>query len=224
MIPVGKARFEVQPKWYFFRGQPHYHFHVRGWSLESWDMIYKVRDHYHAIADTAHLQSLMAYRDVHEGPYRVHDRYFFLPDRQAVRSMRYQDGDTLDTTMQVPQPTYDLVTAIYHARGLDFSSAQPGDKFPMVVYLENEAFSLGVTYQGQDTIETDLGVFRCLVIRPELVAGRVFKGQEDMTVYVTDDRNKIPVLIETAIFIGRIRAEVSGWEGLKYPLDARLSP
>ena len=222
MVSVGKARFEVKPDWYRYQGVPYYHFYVHGRSLSGWDMFYKVRDHYHSISDTGPILPLLAFRDVKEGPYEVRDRYFFLHNRQKVRSMRFEGGDTTDTMMTVPAPTFDIVSAIYHARGLDFSQARPGDKYPMTVFLENETFSLGVTFVGRDTLETEQGTFRCLVIRPELVKGRVFKGQDDMTVYVTDDRNKIPVLIESKIFIGRIRAALESWEGLRFPLDAKV--
>jgi hypothetical protein len=237
-IPVGKALFEVKPEWHRHQGEPHYHLHAMGRSLSGWDMFFKVRDYYHSVVDTQTLQPLMAYRDVREGSYQAEERYFFMRDaphtrgrpenpaprqsRDWVRSFHIEESDTTDTSMWVPQRTFDIVSAIYFARGLDFSQAEPGDSFPLVVYLENEAFELGMKFLGREVLELNGHRYRCLVIKPELVAGRVFPGQDDMTVWVSDDRSKLPLRIKSKIFIGYIRADIREREGLKYPLESQL--
>ena len=47
-----------------------------------------------------------------------------------------------------------------------------------------------------------------------LQEGRVFKDQEDMTVWISDDKNRIPVRVQTDILIGSIKMDLVGFENL----------
>jgi hypothetical protein len=44
--------------------------------------------------------------------------------------------------------------------------------------------------------------------------GRIFKSEEDLTVWITDDGNKIPILVKANILVGSIKMEMTEWEGL----------
>jgi len=56
-----------------------------------------------------------------------------------------------------------------------------------------------------------------------LVDGTIFKGGEGMTVWVTDDKNKIPVMVEAQILVGSVKAILTNATGLRYPLTAKIS-
>ena len=47
-----------------------------------------------------------------------------------------------------------------------------------------------------------------------LVEGTIFKGGEDMTIWVTDDGNRVPIMVEAKILIGSVKAIITGAEGL----------
>lgn len=64
-----------------------------------------------------------------------------------------------------------------------------------------------------------LGKVRCIKFRPKLVEGTIFKGGEDMTVWVTDDDNKIPVYVETPIIVGTVKVKLFSYSNLKYKLN-----
>ena len=81
-------------------------------------------------------------------------------------------------------------------------------------------FPLGVTYIGKKTIETSVGRVRCLVFQPKLIEGRVFVNQSDMKIYVSEDKNQIPVRIESAVYMGTVKADLSSFENLKFPFSA----
>ncbi len=49
-----------------------------------------------------------------------------------------------------------------------------------------------------------------------LVDGTIFDGGEDMTVWVSDDENKIPLKVEAKIKVGWIKAYLVDTKGLKY--------
>ena len=68
-------------------------------------------------------------------------------------------------------------------------------------------------------IKTKFGKVKCLVLRPVLQKGRVFKDEESMTIYVTDDANKIPILIQSELLVGSIKIELADYEGLRNPVS-----
>ena len=53
-----------------------------------------------------------------------------------------------------------------------------------------------------------------------MVQGTIFKGDEDVVVWVTDDGNKIPVYIEAKIIVGTIKAYLKDTKGLRHPMTS----
>ena len=43
-----------------------------------------------------------------------------------------------------------------------------------------------------------------------------------MTVWITDDENKVPVLIEAKILVGSIKAIINEMEGIRHESDAEI--
>jgi hypothetical protein len=54
-----------------------------------------------------------------------------------------------------------------------------------------------------------------------LLEGRVFKEEEGMTVWVTDDKNRIVVRAEAEILVGSIKMDLKGYSGLANPLSSK---
>ena len=63
-----------------------------------------------------------------------------------------------------------------------------------------------------------MGKFRCIVFKPYLSSGRVFKEKEGMTVWITDDKNRIPVRAQADILIGSIKMDLKSYKGLANPV------
>jgi hypothetical protein len=55
-----------------------------------------------------------------------------------------------------------------------------------------------------------------------MVQGTIFRGDEDVLVWVTDDENKIPVYIEAKILVGTVKAYLKEAKGLNNPMSALL--
>ena len=78
-----------------------------------------------------------------------------------------------------------------------------------------------IRYLGKEVIKTKYGKFNAIKFKPLLLKGTIFEGGEHMTVWVTDDDKKIPVLVESPILIGFIRAELHKYEGLRNPMTSK---
>ncbi len=214
LVNAGKATFHVRDTLVSIGGKPHFSIKVFGRSKSTWDWFYKVRDHYYTYMDTNTYLPSIAYRNVREGSYKTKERLVF----------KREDGVLLRNgeKRNIPEGIHDILSAIYYARCINFSKAQTGAHLPIKTFFSDSLFPVGVTYKGKSTVKTNFGKFKCRIFEPELVKGRIFKGQDDMTVYVSDDRNQVPLRIESKIFVGKIQADLKSFENLKYPLKARI--
>lgn len=71
-----------------------------------------------------------------------------------------------------------------------------------------------MVYEGKEIVEIKLGKFRCLRFKPGMATGEVFSNKYPVTLWVTDDKNHVPVLVNAAIIVGSIKAELKEYEGL----------
>ena len=198
-----------------------YHFLGQGSTYSKYDFLYKVRDKYESYADTATLKPLRFIREANEGGSYTFDDYVFNASRNKVytHSKRNKKPGKFDS-IAVTTCTNDVLTAIYYTRCLDFTKYKANDTIPIQFVLDGEVFPSYVRYLGKEIIKSDLlGNVRCIKFRPKLIEGTLFKGGEEMVVWVTDDDNKMPVYVETPILVGTIKVSLLKYTGLRNKLD-----
>lgn len=117
----------------------------------------------------------------------------------------------------------DIVSNMYYMRNLDTDHMRKGEQIGINMFFDKEAYPLNVIYGGTENKEIkDLGEFDAIKLIPELVEGKVFKKGDHMTMWVSNDRNKIPLLIESPVSVGSIKAVLKSYSGLKYKLDSKI--
>jgi hypothetical protein len=67
-------------------------------------------------------------------------------------------------------------------------------------------------------LATDKGKIRCLKFKPYVMEGRVFKEQESMTIWISDDKNRVPVRAEANLMVGSIKMDLLQYTGVAHPL------
>lgn len=195
-----------------FNGKPVYHIVGKGHSNFRYDWIFKVRDQYESYIDTATMQPLKFCRDVHEGNFTKKEIIVFNHSNNTAK--------TNEGVFKIPDCIQDVLSEIYSARNIDFNQLEQGDKIPFQLFLENAVNNLSIRYFGREEIKTKYGMFKAIKFKTLLIPGTVFKENEEMTVWVTDDRNHIPVRIESEILIGSIKIDLTGYKNLRYPLSS----
>lgn len=217
---VGEATFTVKQDEKF--GQDALHLHTYGMSYPFYDVFFKVRDIYESWVDPNSLQPIYFNRDINEGGYTKENEYVFDWENGLVNArIRRRGGENRFYEVPVNPCTYDVVTAIYVARNLDFSNLSPNQSFPVDVMLDREVYNVSYTYMTRELKKIkNIGTFSTLKFRVELVAGDVFKKGQYLYVWVTDDDNRIPVFIESPIRVGSVKARLATYSGLKHELGA----
>lgn len=182
----------------------------KGWTTGATDWFFKVNDHYETYMDKEQMNSLRFIRRVNEGGYIINQDYYFDTDSNKVRT---QDNKNFD----VPIGVQDMLSSFYYARTIDYSKAKINDIFIVPTFVDNKVEYIRIMYKGKETIKTKSGKYKCLKFNPLVLEGRVFKDDEDLTVWISDDANKIPILIQSKIVVGSIKAELIEYKGLANP-------
>jgi hypothetical protein len=114
----------------------------------------------------------------------------------------------------------DVISAVYYARNIDFSKYKQNDRIPFTMFLDNEVYNMYIRYLGREDVKTKYGTFKAIKFKPLLVKGEVFKGGENMTVWVSDDPNRILLRAESPILVGSVKVDMMGYKNLRYKLSS----
>jgi len=187
--------------------KPVYHFVGNGKTYPSYDWFFKVRDVYESFVDTATMLPYKFIRNISEGKNKMY--------HQAIFNQTNNTAISTQKLIKTPASVQDVLSSIYYARNIDFANAKINDKIYFNMYLDDVVYPIYLTYLGKEKVKTKFGTYNTLKFRPKLIEGTIFKGGEKMTVYVTDDENKIPVYIETPIIVGTIKVYLYAAKGLR---------
>lgn len=212
-VHAGNVNFTVKQTSY--RNNPVYHVVGTGSTLESYDWIYRVRDRYETYLDTGTLLPYRFIRNVDEGGYKKFEDITF--DHKAGTAAG------ADGVFKVPPCVQDVLSEVYMARNLDFDKYKKNDLIPFKLFLDNQVYDMYIRYLGKETIKTRYGRFRCIKFKPLLLKGSIFEGGEKMTVWVSDDANRLPVRIESPITVGSVKVDMMMYRNLRHPLTSRIS-
>jgi len=206
-LNAGVAVLEVKPDLLDVNGRKVYHIVCSGYTRGSADWFFKVRDRYETYMDKDALLPWMFVRSVNEGGYKFNQNYAF---NHYTKKVDVGDGEKFD----IPLGVQDMVSAFYSARNLDLSNAKEGDLFSLNCFLDKEIWPLKIKFIGKETIETDIGKYRCLKFRPIVQKGRVFKKEEDLNVWITDDKNHTIMRAQANVIIGSIKMDITSVKNL----------
>jgi hypothetical protein len=197
-----------------WEGRDVYHIDARGYTIGMFNWIYKVRDNFHSYVDKEYLSPHYFKRRTREGSYRKYDDYDFNLEEGYVRTK----------SDSVPTPAYiqDFISAVYYARTFSSDTLEPGDVIPIEFFIDDSVYNSAMVYEGKEVIEIKLGKFRCLRMKPGMATGEVFSNKYPMTLWVTDDKNHVPILANAAIVVGSLKAELKEYAGLKNELTSLI--
>lgn len=113
-----------------------------------------------------------------------------------------------------------MISVFYHVRDqIDQKLKKEGDEMVVNMFFDETNYKFKTVFLGEKTIRTKFGKIKTLKLRPYVQSGRVFKEQESLTVYVSADKNKVPVQIKAKLSVGSLKADLYEYKNLKYPFE-----
>ncbi len=198
-----------------FNGKTVYHCIGEGKTYPFFDKIFMVRDRYESFIDTATLSPYKFLRNVSEGSTKIYNNVTF---NQAANTAVSSNG-----VFKITDCMQDVVSAVYYARNIDWTKYKPGDKIPFDMFLDDEIYHLYIRYIGKEKVKTQYGKFNAIKFKPLLIKGTIFEGGENLSAWVSDDPNHLLLRVESPISVGKVKIDMMGYSGLRYPLTSLLS-
>jgi len=204
-------------------GGEYFHSVINGYTYKFYDVFFKVRDLFESKFSTKNGRPFYFHRDIHEGKYRMKNTFHFQPDYSIKAKVERKSDPVIDTLLPGRECTFDLVSLFYFSRNIDFTHIPAGVEQPISFAIDNEIFDLYYRLIGPEIKRIPgMGQFRTLKFAARVVAGEVFSGKEELVIWVTDDKNRVPLMFETPIQVGRVVGTLSSFRNLKYPLTSKI--
>ena len=218
-MKAGNATLEVSESTY--KDKPVYKVIGKGWTTGAIRWLFKVEDHYESHFDKNTGRPYKFVRNINEGGYTKNRivEFDYMQNKALVNDLKENTNSTVD----INQNIQDLVSAYYNLRdNYDTETIQVGGIVELNIFFDSEIFLFKLKYLGRETIHTKFGKIKCIKFRPYVMAGRVFKEEESLTLWVTADKNKIPMKIRADLRVGSLRADLEALKGLKHPFEIQL--
>jgi hypothetical protein len=221
-VDAGLVTFSVTKEKY--NGKDAFHLKSTGKTYSTYDLFFKVRDSYDSWIDPETFRSLEFRRMVYEGGYTLLNTLNYDYMRQKIYShTKTNDNPVRADTMPLAPCTFDMLSAVYFTRTLKLESLKPFVKVPVSVVIDDAKYLIYIKSLGVDTVENKDGKkYRCIKFTAKMVQGTIFKGDEDVVIWVTDDENRIPVYIEAKIIVGTVKAYLKDASGLRNRMKALI--
>ncbi|NGX82930.1 DUF3108 domain-containing protein [Aequorivita sp. KMM 9714] len=192
-------------------------YHVRGYGktvgLSKW--FFKVEDDYQSYIDKKKDIPYRFIRKIDEGGYTKDVQIDFNHNTYKATVNDKKHNET--SVFSFPKETQDMISAFYYLRNkLDTENIKEGDIVEMNMFFDKENFKFRLKFLGKEVLDTNFGAVRTLIFRPYVQSGRVFKEKESLTVWISDDNNKIPLLIKADLAVGSLKATLTEFKGLQH--------
>ena len=137
--------------------------------------------------------------------------------RKNTALVNNKKNDT-KATFNISENAQDLLSAFYYLRAFFPNEKMEIDQtFSINMFFDSENYIFKMKYIGKELLPTKFGKIKCMKFRPYVQSGRVFREKESVTLWITDDRNKVPIRLQAELAIGAIIADLDNFKNLKYP-------
>lgn len=203
-----------------FRNQTAWQLKAIGKTFKAYDLLFTVRDTFLSYCSYNEFKMIDSRRAINHG--QNHSTHQYWQDtRSAKINVKITAGNkpTYSGIIEYEPGMYDLLATAYSFRRFNFDKLFVGEKVPYRTIIDKKVDDLFFRYLGKEKIKTRAGQeFLCHKVSVYLLQGDFFPEGEYMKIWFTDDRNHLPVQVETEIAVGSVKAVLLDARHLKYPL------
>jgi hypothetical protein len=208
-LRAGTAVLEVEEKDY--NGKKVFYTKGTGWTSGMIKWFFEVDDLYESYFDKDTIKPYLFKRKINEGGYKKHriTSFNYQSNKAYVQDFTNQkDSSIAFTNVQ------DMLSSFYYLRNTETKNLKKGDEIDLDMFLDSKIYPFKLRFLGREVIRTKFGKVKSLIFRPLVESGRIFKAQESVTIWITDDANKIPIKMKADLAVGSLRAELEAFKGL----------
>lgn len=210
-VNAAEGEMVISDKIHEVNGRKCYKIDVYGRSIGMFDLFLRIRDNWGTYLDSSSIVSQKFYRKIEEGKYRKHEIVTF-DQNEKVASVKTFDNHKQDwrpiEKFEVPSNVQDIVSGYYFLRTLKFDTLEVGDVIKIDAFFDDEIYDFKIRYIGKEVLKTNLGKINSLVLSPIMPENSLFDGKNSIKVWISDDRNKVPLKIKAAMFVGAVEIDI----------------
>lgn len=222
-IHAGDCTFKVQDK--KLDGEKTLALLVAGTTTSTFDKMYCIRDSFESYLNPATMRPVFYRETKREDSYFSHTTYNYNQKQEGMEVLmhRTKRNKTDQKVIPLDQNTLDLIFSCYNFRNLNTDKLAVNQTVPFNMLFDDDVYDLGLTFKGKTTIKLKNGKkYKALKFVPKLITGDLFKKEDDMAIYVSDDMNHVPLMIEAKIKVGSVKAMLADYSHSKYPVSSYI--
>lgn len=205
-------------------GRPHYCIYANARTMPSWRWFYNLNDTYRSYVDTTSFRPTLSTSQIRENGYRAWSRfeYDWVNGVSVNHKQRKQDPPT-EHRIPIAGKSYDGVSLFYDLRTIDPATLVENQDRTIALLLNDTVRYINYRFLGRERKKVrGVGTFRTLKFSCQLATstGESFEDGSEFFIWISDDRNKIPIYFESPIRVGSVRAYINSYRNLRHPLES----
>ncbi len=222
MVNAGEAIMEIDEDPVVMGDNVCYKIDIFGTSTGMFDFFIRVRDNWGTYFDTTQFIPRRFYRYIEEGKYRKNEIVDF--DHEANVATVSRLGKKTKTlkkkvNFDVPENCQDMVSGYYFLRTLDYTDMPEGHVLNLKGFFDDDVYDFKVRFTGREVLKTKIGKINTLVFTPIMPENSLFDGEDSIQIWLSDDKNKVPIKVKAKMFIGAVEIDIKSVDNLKYELE-----
>ena len=213
-VTAGEATLEVTSDQKEVGGRPTFHVIGTGRSKGAFNFFFKVMDRFESFFDEDTFSPMVFVRRTREGGYTKDDDVTFLKNKGVAISRK--------KTTPISADVHDFLSAYYWARNIDVSKYKFGESALFSFFLDDTTYASKIQFVKKEDVKISLGKFKTIKIMPGVAKGNVFNDEYPIEVWVSDDQNRVPILAQSKILVGKVKMELVSYSGLANPLTSKI--
>jgi hypothetical protein len=218
IVNAGYATLEVKEA--TINNKKVHHAVGKGYTTGMSKFFFKVEDLYESYFDKENGNPYRYIRKIDEGGYTKNQEGIFNQAENRILVKDYKRKS--EKTIIVTENVQDIVSSFYYLRNHpNIDKLKSGESITIDMFFDEEITKFKLKYIGRQDITTKFGTVTTMVFKPLVQTGRVFKEKESLTLWITDDDNKVPVRIKADLAVGSLKADLDEYKGLKNPFKVK---
>lgn len=181
--------------------------------------IYSVNDTLTSFVDKD-LRPLLFTKEAAEGKdYSVERQAYSYQDNQiTIRAVRTWNGEErFDETVSTSRCTYDYLSVLSYVRNIDYTGMNPGDSHFIQFISGRRPVQMYVNYLGTSSVKANNGKRYEVINISMTIQDDAFTNQKEaLNASITNDENRIPIVIDTHLKMGMVRAVLKDVSGQRH--------
>lgn len=210
---IAEVKIEVSD--YASNGRSLYSILATASTYSNYDAFFKIRDLYQTWVDRASIKPYIFKRVVDEGGYKFEMKYVIQRNTGQAKYEYQRKGNVKTSVIPVTDNTQDLVSILYYIRTLDFEKMPVKKTVAIQTLIDDKVQDIVLTYKGKENVKTEVfGSKSCYKLGIS-INNKALVNKETNNIWLTADKNKVPVQVSAEIPVGSIQLRLSEATGLK---------